>query len=121
MTMKVLSPFYGTLDAFYDNGNSGSGTVTIDYLKGRYQKVTITGACTLALSNIPPAGVPFELFLEVVNAAAYAVTWPSILWRKPDNTYTSTLSASGIVMQASGTNFITLYSRTGGSTIYGWG
>ncbi|MHB8808970.1 MAG: hypothetical protein ACYC9M_03015 [Desulfobulbaceae bacterium] len=104
---------------FLDKGPSGTATQTLDYTSGSHQKITATGAHTIATSNWPPSGNLGELLLELVNGGAYTITWPTVNWIKTDGTTTTTFSANGVTLQASGTDFIVLWSRDGGATIYG--
>lgn len=110
---------------FLDKGNSSTTTQTFDYTAGSHQKVTATGNHTIATSNWPPTGNLGELLLEYANGGAYVLSWPTIYWILPDGT-TSTSFATYLAantgrtaLQASGVDFIVLWSRDGGTTIYG--
>lgn len=72
----------GTSDAFFDNGNI-SGSFTIDWSKGNYQRITLTGNANMtAMAGISAAGAKA---LQVVQGGAGgytlayppAVAWPS--------------------------------------------
>lgn len=104
---------------FLDKGNSGTAAQTLDYTTSGHQKITVTGAFTLGTSDWPPTGNLGELLLELVNGAAFAVTWPTINWVKSDGTTTTSFASNGITLQASGTDWVMLWSRNGGTTIYG--
>ena len=58
--------------AEFDNGNSGT-TKTIDWDEGNYQRLTLTGNCTLTLSN--PMITTYVL--RVINSGSFTLTWPS--------------------------------------------
>jgi len=65
-----------TYNQEFDNGNSGAGTVTIDWRKGNKQKLTLTGSCTIAFTA--PAGVcHVQLRLIQGGAGSFTVTWPT--------------------------------------------
>jgi hypothetical protein len=102
-----------------DNGTVSSGTFNIDVSSGAQQRIQNGGAFILTLSGWVASGLRGELLLEVVNGAAFAITWPTINWIKSDGTVTTTFSSSGYTLQASGTDFILLWTRDGGTTIYG--
>jgi hypothetical protein len=105
---------------FLDKGNSGTTAQTIDYTAGSHQKITVTGAHTLnAVTNWPPTGNLGEVLLELTNGASSVVTWPTINWVKSDGTTTTTFSSNGVTLQTSGTDFILLWSRNEGTTVYG--
>lgn len=110
---------------FLDKGNSGTTTQTLDYTAGSHQKITATGNHTISLSNFPPSGNLGELLLELVNGGAYTITLPTVNWIKPDGTTTTTWSTylaantGRTALQTSGTDFIFIWSRDGGSTYYG--
>lgn len=111
--------FKDTGYTYLDKGNSGTTTQTLDYTAGSHQKITVTGAHTIATSNWPPSGNLGELLLELVNGASSTITWPTINWIKSDGTTTTTFSSNGVTLQTSGTDWILLWSRDAGTTIYG--
>lgn len=99
--------------------NSGA-TNALDYVNGSHQRwAPATGAQTLTISNWPPTGNRGELWIEGVNLGAATITWPVINWLKSDGTYTTTFSAHGVTLQASGIDNVYLWTRDGGATIYG--
>lgn len=110
---------------FLDKGNSSTTTQTLDYTAGSHQKITATGNHTIASSNWPPSGNTGELLLELVNGGAYTITWPTINWIKPDGTTTTSIATylaantGRTALQTSGTDYILLWSRDAGTTIYG--
>ncbi len=109
---------------FVDKGNSGTTTQTLDYTAGSHQKITATGNFTIATSNFPPTGNLGEMLLELVNGGAYILTLPSWNWIKPDGTTTTSIATylaantGRTVLQSSGTDFILIWSRDGGTTMY---
>lgn len=108
-----------------DKGAIGSGTVTFDYSAGTLQTWTNGGAHTVAIINWPTTGSEGVLQLIGTNLAAYAITWPTINWVKPDGTTTTSiatyLTANGVraALQISGVDQIMLWTRDAGATIYG--
>lgn len=104
---------------FVDKGNSGTTTQTIDYSAGQNQRIAVTGAHTIATSNWPAAGKLGTLLLELVNGAAFTVTWPTIYWVKADGSFTTTFASNGVTLQTAGTDYILLWTRDGGTTIRG--
>lgn len=104
---------------FVDKGNSGTTTQTLDYSAGSHQKITVTGSHTIDTSNWPPSGNLGEMVLELVNGASATITWPTINWVKSDGTVTTSFASNGVTLQTSGTDWISLWTRDGGTTIYG--
>jgi len=104
---------------YVDKGTVSSGTVTFDYSAGSNQRLQVGGALTLATSTWPNSGNMGELVIELVNGASATLTWPTINWIKSDGTTTTTFSSNGVTLQTSGTDFVILWTRDGGSTIYG--
>lgn len=110
---------------FVDKGNSGVAAQNLDYTAGSHQKITATGNHTISTSNWPPAGNLGELLLELVNGGSYTITWPTINWIKPDGTVTTSISTylaantGRTALQSAGTDFLLLWSRDAGATIYG--
>lgn len=104
-------------DPTLDKGNSGTGTVTINYADGDGQTVTATGAFTLAAGTFP-TGRFASVLVRGNNLGAYAFTSTGITWIKSDNTTTTTFSASGITFPSAGVGFFALFSY-GDGTVYG--
>ncbi len=57
--------------------------------------------------------------IEGVNLGAATITWPAINWIKFDGTTTTTFSANGITLHTAGVDNVILWTRDGGTTIYG--
>lgn len=117
--VQTRTMFQDVGNVFLDKGNSGTSTQTIDYTAGSHQKITATGNHTIATSNWPPTGNLGEMLLELTNGAAFTITWPTINWVKSDGSTTTTFASNGVTLQASGTDFAVLWSRDGGTTVYG--
>jgi hypothetical protein len=98
-------------------------TNTLDYRDGSAQRwAPATGAQTLAITNWPTTNTFGELLIEGVNLGAATITGPSVKWLKSDGTFTTSTSFNvnhGAALQASGIDFILLWTRDGGATIYG--
>lgn len=124
---------YSTLSQWYardvasvavDKGTVSSGTVTFDYTAGSSQRVQVGGALTLAFSNWAASGNLGVMHLELVNAGSAAVTFPTINWIKKDGTFTTSIAtylsdAGKTALQSSGTDFAVVWSKNGGTTMYG--
>lgn len=106
-------------NVFVDKGNSSTTAQTLDFTAGSHQRLAVTGAFTLSTSNWPPSGNMGEILLELVNGAAFAITWPTINWVKSDGTTTTVFASNGVTLQASGIDWVLLWSRDAGTTIYG--
>ena len=97
-------------------------TATLNYVNGSVQRWTPSASSspTLSITNWPPSGAMGELLIEAVNlGAAGTITWPTINWIKSDGTTTTTFGSNGVTVQSSGTDFILLWTRDAGTTIYG--
>ncbi len=65
-----------TFNQEFDNGNSGAGTVTIDWRKANKQKLTLTGNCTIAFTApVGPTNVQLRLIQD--GTGSRTVTWPT--------------------------------------------
>lgn len=109
---------------FLNRGTISTGTVTFDYTSGSCQRLQVAGALTIALSNFPLSGNLGVMQLELVNAGSATVTMPVINWIKLDGTFTTSISTylSNIgrtALQTTGTDFVMLWSRDSGTTVYG--
>lgn len=105
---------------FVDKGTVSSGTATFTLGIGdRMQRIQAGGNITLAVSGWPASGRLGELLIEAVNFGAHTITWPTVNWIKADGTTTTTFSSNGVTMQTSGTDFVLLWTRNGGTTVYG--
>lgn len=108
---------------FTDLGSVGS-TPTLSWATYGYQKMTVTGAVTVSFSGIPAPPSVGELWLEIINGGAYTLNWPVINWIKTDGTMVANSanapipSAAG-TLQSSGTDFVFIWTRDGGSTYFG--
>jgi hypothetical protein len=102
--------------AYYNSGT----TNTLDYVNGSHQRWAPTGTPTLAISNWPPSGNLGELLIEGVNLGSVTITWPAAInWIKSDGSTTTTFSENGVTLQSSGIDWILLWTRDAGTTIYG--
>jgi hypothetical protein len=108
----------GTTFDTTDKGSVGSGTVTFTVSDDAKQKLTVTGALTIAFSGWPTTGNYAEVEIELVNGSTN-VTFPTINWTVGDGTTSTTFAATGITLAATGTNHIIVWSTDGGTTLYG--
>lgn len=109
----------GSSSVMVDKGTVTSGTVTFTVSSSGYQRLQVGGALIIATAGWPTTGTYGELMLELVNGASAAITWPTINWIRGDGTVTTTFGANGASLQVTGTDFISLWTRNGGTTIYG--
>lgn len=105
-------------DTGYTYYNSNT-TSALDYVNGSHQRWAPSGTVTLSVSNWPPSGNLGELLIEGVNLGAATITWPTVNWIKSDGTTTTTFASNGVTLQSSGTDFVILWTRDAGTTIYG--
>lgn len=118
LTDKILSRAMFK-DVGYSYYNSGT-TNELDYTNGSHQRWTPnTGAQTLSIANWAPTGNLSELLIEGVNLGAATITWGTINWIKIDGTTTTTFSSNGVTLQTSGTDWVLLWTRDAGTTIFG--
>jgi len=99
------------------------GTVTantaISIEAGNIASLTIGASLTLSITDWPPTETHGEVMLEMTNGGAFAVTWPTIRWILDDGTTTTDISNLSTSLQAVGVDFVFLWSRDAGTTIYG--
>jgi hypothetical protein len=101
---------------FHDSGTTNA----LNYVNGSVQRwAPNTGAQTLSITNWPPSGAMGELLIQGVNLGAATITWPTINWIKSDGTTTTTFSSNGVTLQTSGTDWVFLWTRDAGTTIFG--
>jgi hypothetical protein len=98
--------------------NSGA-TSALDYTNGSHQRWAPTGTVSLTVSNWPASGVLGELLIEGINLGGATITWPTINWIKSDGTTTTTFASNGVTLLTSGTDWVFLWTRDGGTTVYG--
>jgi len=92
----LINSWYGGIT---DDGNSGTGTITFDMSATNQHKLTLTGNCTLAVSNVQ-VGQRFTLFLKQDGTGSRTVTWFSgITWQGSATppTLTTTLNKVDII------------------------
>jgi hypothetical protein len=100
----------------YFNSNT---TSALDYTNGSIQRWAPSGTVTLSVTNWPPSGNLGELFIEGINLGAATITWPTINWITVTGVTTTTFGSNGVTLQTSGTDWFLLWTRDGGTTIYG--
>jgi hypothetical protein len=101
-------------DAFLDRGNL-TGAITIDCAAADMQRIAMTGNISgITFSNVPASGRTFALTLELFHSGAgRTVTWPAAV--KWPGATAPTLSTG-----ASDIDIVTLVTRDGGTTWYGF-
>jgi hypothetical protein len=100
----------------YYNSNTVSA---LDFTNGSIQRWAPTGTVTLSVTNWPPTGNLGELFIEGINLGAATITWPTVNWITSTGATTTTFASNGVTLQSSGTDWFLLWTRDGGTTIYG--
>jgi len=105
-------------DTGYTYYNSNT-TSALDYTNGSVQRWAPTGTVTLSVTNWAPTGNLSELFIEGVNLGAATITWPTVNWILPTGATTTTFASNGVTLQTSGTDWFLLWTRDGGTTVYG--
>jgi hypothetical protein len=101
-----------------DHGTVNSGTVTFNLQASTKHKVTVGGPITMAFTGWPATGNYEEIEIQIVNGSSN-VTWPTVNWMVGDGTSSTTFSTMGVFLQASGTNWVIVWSTDGGVTLYG--
>ena len=123
LAMQTGSDLALTRQMFKDCGHGyydSTTTNALNYVNGHHQRwAPNTGAQTLSIANWPPSGNLGELLIEGVNLGAATITWPTINWVKADGTTTTTFSGNGVTLRTSGVDFVYLWTRDAGTTIYG--
>ena len=100
-----------------NKGSAASGTVTFNLgVSDRKQKLTVTGAVTLAFTGWPVSGKLGELWIEGTNFGAFPPTFPAGSWIKSDGTYQTTPTLAGIAFQAAGKDNILVSTDDAGAT-----
>ena len=101
--------------AYYNSGSTSS----LDYTNGSHQRWAPSGSATLTVTNWPPSGNLGELLIEGINLGAATITWPTVNWVLSDGTTSTTFADTEVELQASGTDWILLWTRDAGTTVYG--
>jgi hypothetical protein len=102
-----------------DKGTVTSGTSTFDASVAAEQRLQVGGNLTIAYSNWPASGTYGEVEIQLVNGSAFTITWPTVHWMVGDGTNSTTFSAMGVTLAASGTNWVAVWTTDGGTTLYG--
>ncbi|NHZ78825.1 hypothetical protein F2P44_05960 [Massilia sp. CCM 8695] len=101
---------------FYDNGAS----TAVNYANGGTQRVApASGAKTLSFTNWPAAGKQAVQFLELVNIGLGGTpAWPAgARFIRNDGVLQPTAGAANINWQGSGTDYVMVSTRDGGTTL----
>ena len=109
--------------AFSDHGASGTTAQVLDCSVASHHRVQVTGAFTFSVTNLPASGSLGEILVELApNGTPYTITWPTINWvTAGTGVITTTFASAGYTLQSTSgaVDFILLWSRDGGTTIYG--
>lgn len=98
------------IETVKQHGTISSGTEDFDLDNGAYHVVTVGGNFIVTFSNWITSGEVVHITMELINAGAHTITWPATVdW--PAGTEPS--------WTAAGTDFAILFSRDGGTTIFG--
>jgi hypothetical protein len=124
---SVMALSAGVQTTELDKGSVGTGTVTFSAKASGIQKLTVTGALTIATSGWPAAGTHADMLIELVNGGSAAVTMSGISWILPTtgapaasfSAYLTAIGRSPASLQSAGTDWIYLWSTNGGTTING--
>lgn len=86
------------------------GITTCDLSLARVFTLTVSGASTLAFSNVPSSTFAVYVDLLITNGAAFVLTFPaSVTW----------LQGTAPTFQTAGVDLVRLVTRDGGTTWYG--
>lgn len=87
-----------------------AGTTTLDCALARVFVFTVSGASTLAFSNVPSATFAVNVQLVITNGGAFVLSFPaSVTW----------LGGVAPTLKASGVDVVDLVTRDGGTTWFG--
>jgi hypothetical protein len=96
-------------ETYSDLGTGGS--VTLDLFTANNFRRQFNGTSTISINNAPGAPRAFGFTFTMVNAGAFAITWPaSIDW----------VNGSSPILTSSGTDVLSFFTFNGGTTYYGF-
>ncbi len=98
---------------------SVSGSKTVNIANGNVALMTISDNLTLSVTGWPASGHHGELLLEITNAGAHAITWPTVNWIMDDGSTTTNISNLHASFRTTGVDFVFLWTRDAGETVYG--
>ena len=94
------------------------GSITIDYSKANFQKITTSGSYTINISNWPTSGQLGEMFLYVnVTSTSHTITFAGVTTGINEIAGANTATGAITFDQAPETFLFRLVSTDGGSTI----
>lgn len=96
-----------------------TGTAAVNVALGGVATATLTADTTLSFTGWPESGSFGEMVLELTNGGAFTITWPTIKWVLQDGMTTTDADEAGWQLQESGVDFVYLWTRDGGTTVYG--
>jgi hypothetical protein len=95
-------------ETYSDLGTGGS--VALDLFTANNFRRQFSGTSTITITNAPATNA-FGFTFTMVNAGAYAITWPaSIDWA----------GGSTPILTSSGTDVLTFFTFNGGTSYYGF-
>lgn len=87
------------------------GAITLNWLDGEFQKISLTGNATITVSNWPSSGWA-KIALDITNTGAFTITWPA-------GTVWAGGTAPVITSGAGKRDWIVLMTDDGGTSIVG--
>lgn len=102
--------------------NSGTTNALVLSNGGHQRWAPNTGVQALTISGWAASGTHSDLQIEGVNLGLATITWNAaspINWIKTDGSTTTTFSSNGVTLRTSGIDNVILWTRDGGTTIYG--
>jgi hypothetical protein len=107
---------------YTDKGNSSTTPQVLSFVYGQHQRIKATGDFSLSVSNWPTTGILGEMLVELVaDGTLRTINYGTVNWINTDGSFVATPALAGITMQSvdNSIDWILLWSRDGGTTVYG--
>jgi len=117
----------GMYSTFVDNGSISSSTITFNMANANAQAATFDGSGTITwtLAGWPTSGTYGAIQLEIINGGTMTHVFPAaVQWINPNGTTTTSFSTymtnqrGTTNFQTTGTDFVCMWTRNNGTTIY---
>lgn len=101
-----------------DHGDITAPTLAVNVGLAKMQRFKVLNTLHITFAGWPESGTLGELTLEIENAGINLNFPTSILWIKGDGSFTSDFGELYTTLQLPGIDFITMWSRNGGTNVY---
>ena len=105
--------------SIYNDKGTVTGSVSINLADGQWQRFQVSSSASINLTGWESSNTGDHVLLEISDGGGVTISWPTINWYLSDGTTSTSIGDLNAALQAAATNYVVLWSRDGGTTIFG--